>query len=91
MERKTPYTHWVYFTDRSAADDCKRAFERVGAEVRIERSDGDTDWLLRAGRYIGSLVEAHAEAEEMVNRHRGTYDYGETSIDLGTGEFKMAW
>jgi len=86
-----PYTHWAYFDDRAAAEECgaglDAAFNCLSA---VDRSYDDTDWLLRAARSVSLDWPNgwHGEIEEVVERHGGRYDGGESGwLDTTTGEF----
>ncbi|MEV5749862.1 ribonuclease E inhibitor RraB [Actinoallomurus sp. NPDC052308] len=80
------YTHWAYFRDREAAEACRR--DLADYVVRIRRSAADErQWLLLAGRdvEVDRLPERHTEVEEIVLRHGGEYDGGETAYSPTTG------
>lgn len=88
-----PYCHWAYFTDRAAAEACGVELDaRFDCLVAVDASewDGAPSWLLRAARTV-SLDwpnDWHGEIAEVVERHGGFYDGGESGwLDVKTGKF----
>jgi hypothetical protein len=86
-----PYTHWAYFDDRTAADTCAAdldtSFDCLAA---VDRSYDDSEWLLRAARTVSLDWPNgwHGEIAEVVERHGGRYDGGESGwLDTATGEY----
>jgi hypothetical protein len=81
-----PYTHWAYFPDETSAKAC--AAELGDYVVRIKYVPDEQEWLLLAGRDVDvdGLIERHDEVQEIVERHGGLYDFGESTYDMGTGE-----
>lgn len=86
-----PYTHWSYFTDRAAAESCGRELDvRFDCLAVVDRSYDDTQWLLRASRTVSLDWPGgwHGEIEEVVVRHGGFYDGGESGwLDTTTGKY----
>ncbi|MGW7001374.1 hypothetical protein ACWGCW_00755 [Streptomyces sp. NPDC054933] len=78
-----PYTHWAYFPHEVSARRC--AEELADYVTRIREPQGDSQWLLLAGRdvEIGRLVERHNEVAAIVTCHGGKYDGGECTYDAG--------
>jgi hypothetical protein len=88
-----PYTHWAYFKDRTAAEQCAAELAAMGFACGIKRSYDDQDWLLRAHRQAGTgeLLVRHALVEATVACHGGEYDGGEGAwLDPATLE-PEAW
>lgn len=84
--RMIPYTHWAYFRDETSAKAC--AAELGDYVTRIKYVPDEQEWLLLAGRDVDvdGLIERHDEVQEIVERHGGLYDFGESTYDVGTGE-----
>lgn len=88
-----PYTHWSYFTDCGAAEVCGRELDvRFDCLAAVDESewDGEVSWLLRASRTVSLDWPNgwHDEIEEVVVRHGGFYDGGESGwLDTATGRF----
>lgn len=88
-----PYTHWSYFADRAAAEACgvelDACFDCLAA-VDESEWDGEKSWLLRAARTVSLDWPGgwHDEIAEVVERHGGFYDGGESGwLDTTTGKF----
>lgn len=79
-----PYTHWAYFTDRAAAEECGRELDtRFDCLTAVDPcSSPHACWLLRAARSVDPNAPGgwHDEIREAVQRHGGEYDYGEATI-----------
>ena len=79
-----PYTHWAYFTDRSAAEACGRELAaRFDCLAAVDpAASGPDPWLLRAGRTVDLDAPGnwHDEIEEVVVRYGGEYDFGEACM-----------
>lgn len=88
---KIPYTHWAYFIDHEAALACaKELDERFNCLAVLDRSYADPQWLLRAARTVSLDWPNgwHDEIAEVVVRHGGYYDGGESGwLDLATGKY----
>lgn len=88
-----PYTHWAYFNDRDAAELCGREIDaRFNCLAAVDRSYDDSQWLLRAARNVSLDWPGgwHDEIAEVVERHGGQYDFGESGwLDMTTGRFVM--
>lgn len=92
--RTIPYTHWMYFSDRGAAERCAAELSGLDFLCGIDPGGssgpgGDEQWLLRAARGISidSMIERHGTVGAIVARHGGFYDGGESGwLDLRTGE-----
>lgn len=84
-----PYTHWAYFTDRAAAEACAKELDaQFDCLTSVDRNYDDTQWLLLAGRTVDIDTNWHAPVEEVVERHGGRYDGGESGwLDLGAGKY----
>lgn len=84
-----PYTHWMYFTDRGAAERCAAELGGLDFLCGIDYEADEAKWLLRAARSveIEDMVARHGMVEAIVVRHGGFYDGGESGwLDLRTGE-----
>jgi hypothetical protein len=108
-----PYTHWMYFTDRAAAERCAAELAGLDFLCGVDFSPPPTakelaalhsefpvlaglpdglphgNWLLRAARgvEVDGMIERHEMVEEIVTRHGGFYDGGESGwLDPRTGE-----
>ncbi|HKS45535.1 MAG TPA: hypothetical protein VJT49_10555 [Amycolatopsis sp.] len=78
-----PYTHWAYFTDEAAAKACGAELsERFDCLIDVELGErvDDKPYLLLAARPvgIGELPERHDEVQIVVQKHGGSYDFGES-------------
>ena len=86
-----PYTHWAYFPDLASANTCAVDLNELGCLVRVDPSQGEpSEWVLHASRDIAipELPARHAEAQAVVERHRGVYDGGESGwMDARTARF----
>lgn len=88
-----PYTHWAYFTDRPAADACAAELDAgFDCLTAVDASEwhGAPSWLLRAARTVSLDWPGgwHDEIAEVVERHGGFYDGGESGwLDTKTGKF----
>lgn len=93
--RTIPYTHWMYFSGRDAAERCAAELGGLDFLCGIDPGgsagpgDDDEQWLLRAARSvdINGMIERHGMVGAIVARHGGFYDGGESGwLDLRTGE-----
>lgn len=88
-----PYTHWAYFPAREAAQSCADELNRKDFLAAVDATVDPTpgiEWLMRAAKNVrvGDMVQRHGEVEEVVVRHGGEYDGGESGwLDLTTGRF----
>ena len=76
-----PYTHWAYFPSEETARHCAGELADYVTRVDKPQPEDDGEWLLRAGRdvRIDALSDRHDEVAAIVERHGGTYDYGEVT------------
>ena len=87
--RTIPYTHWMYFTDQTAAARCAAELGGLDFLCGVDRAADDARWLLRAARSvkIDDMITRHHMVEAIVTRHGGAYDGGESGwLDMRTGE-----
>lgn len=91
MNSMIPYTHWAYFTDHAAAEACSAELDATfDCLAAVDCSYDDTQWLLRAARTVSLDWPGgwHAEIAEVVERHGGFYDGGESGwLDTTTGKY----
>jgi len=95
MTDKLPYTHWAYFTDRSAAEACARELDdRFDCLIAVDPAYQAPEyvdlgeWLLRAARTVSLDWPGgwHDEIAEVVERHGGNYDGGEACMFVKPAE-----
>lgn len=77
------YTHWIYFQSGDSAEACRVELADADFATKIDPPDapgGKGEWLLRASKLvtIDDMLTRHDYVEEIVERHGGFYDGGES-------------